>query len=133
MTKNLTLFLFAFFTVIITLPACSQRKPSVQENISFLTAVVKNNLKQYFDQKKANDLIEKVTEMERKKLFEGVSAEVAAKMITNMLRKETNDKHFNIIAYTIKPQADVKQTQAQNQQPFTAGITSSKLLKNNFG
>ncbi|WP_025142023.1 S41 family peptidase [Pedobacter jeongneungensis] len=132
MIKNFTAILSVFFTFIIAFPACSQRKPSVQQDISLLLSVVQNNLKeQYFDKKKANYLAEKIQEMEREKLFEGVSAEVAAKMITNMLRKETSDKHFNVIAYTIKPQAEVKQ--AQNQQPFTAGITSVKILKNDIG
>ncbi|WP_316824411.1 S41 family peptidase [Pedobacter miscanthi] len=133
MIKNFTVILSLLLVAIITLPACSQHKPSAAENINFLTVVVKTNLKNYFDQNKADELIEKVTEMERKKLFEGVSEEVAAKMITDMLRKETHDKHFNIIAYTIKPQAEAKQTQPQNQQPFTAGITSIKILKNNIG
>lgn len=135
MVKNFTAILSLFLVSIITLTACSQHKPSVQEDISFLTTVVKTNLKQqYFDKKKADNLVKKVTEMERKKLFENASVQVAAKMITDMLRKETNDKHFNVIAYTIEPQTEAKpQSQPQKQPPFTAGITSIKILKNNIG
>lgn len=108
-----------------------EQKASAEQDISFLINAVKDNLlRQYFDKSKAEYLSKKLIEMERENLFEGLTAEVAAQMITDMLRKETKDKHFNVMAYPINP--DQKQASLP-VPPFTGGITSVKILKNNIG
>jgi C-terminal processing protease CtpA/Prc len=134
MFQQIKLIITILFTSITVLTSCAQNsnnKITTQKNIAFLISMVQINLKQqYFDKSKADILSNKLAEMEREKLFDGVTTEVAAQMITNMLRKETNDKHFNIIAYKVNPQTQQAPAQAK---PFTAGINSIKILKDNIG
>ncbi|PWS33279.1 S41 family peptidase [Pedobacter paludis] len=125
--------LFAILNGVVLL-SCSQnniKKATAKEDISFMVSVLKSSLtQQYFDKKKATDLVQKLTEMEQQKMFEGVSDSAATEMVTNMLRKETNDKHFNVIAYPKIPSI-------QNDKPqpklSSAGISRFKILKNNIG
>ncbi|GGH08954.1 S41 family peptidase [Pedobacter zeae] len=132
MIKTFKSLVPALLALIITTSSCAQRKPSTQQNISLLIATVQNNLKQqYFNREKGIFLAEKLAEMQQNKAFEGLTADSAAKTITAMLRKETNDKHFNIIAYNIVPAPKAEKVAAQ--PPFTAGITTVKVLKNNIG
>lgn len=123
--------LFIFITVLTSCAQSGNDKISTQKDISFLITVLPIQLKQqYFDKSKAEILSNKIAAMEREKLFEGVTAEVAAQMVTDMLRKETNDKHFNVVAYQVNPDPQQAQVQAK---PFTAGISSIKILKDNIG
>jgi C-terminal processing protease CtpA/Prc len=129
--KVLILFLFIGIQL-----SCAQKKDekfSAQQDIRMLLSILKDNLaKQYFDKPKADSLVKKLTEMDTKKAFEGKSQEVAAQMITEMLRKETKDKHFNVIAYPIQPEQQQQQAPATNTTS-TGGIASTKILKNNIG
>ncbi|WP_170827262.1 S41 family peptidase [Arcticibacter eurypsychrophilus] len=126
--------LILLFVIITSIPSCTSSKNqenSTEQDITLLINAVRNNLEQqYFAKIKAHFLSEKLRIMEREKLFEGVSAEVAAQMITTMLRKETHDKHFNVISYQIKPESD---QEALQPLPFTGGISRIMILKNNIG
>ena len=134
MFQNIKLAVTVLFFSISALTSCAQSdndKIATEKDISFLIAVLPIQLKQqYFDKSKADILSNKLAEMERKKLFEGVTAEVAAQIVTDMLRKETNDKHFNVVAYSVNPNPQQVQAQAK---PFTAGISSVKILKDDIG
>jgi C-terminal processing protease CtpA/Prc len=128
---NLFSLILLFFVGIQLSCAQKQQKSSAQQDVSALIAILKYNLSsQYFDKAKSDLLVKNLIEMESKKVFDGNSAEVSAQMITDMLRKETKDKHFNVIAYHIDP--DQKQD-TWKQTVFTGGITSVKILKNNIG
>lgn len=134
MTHKLQVYSIALLVFIAIQFSCAQNKKhevSARQDISLLLNVLKDNLaKQYFDRTMADHLTKELVKMEGEKLFEGVSAEVAAQMITDMLRRETHDKHFNVIAYNVNP---VNKQTALQKIPFTGGITSVKILKNNIG
>jgi len=130
MTCNIKLILLIVFVFINSQLSYAQndgQKTTEQQDIYRLVGLLRDNLtKQYFDKTKAEYLSKKLKDMDNNKMFDGISVEVAAKMMTDMLRKETNDKHFNVTAYHIN--ADNNQAVLQNA-PFTAGLTSIKILK----
>lgn len=125
--------LFAFLHGAVLL-SCSQnnvKKASAKEDITLMISVLKTNLtQQYFDKNKAADLVQKLTDMEHQKMFDGLSDSVAAQQITDMLRKETHDKHFNVIAY---PKNPVPQKNKAQPVISPAGISKYLILKNNIG
>ncbi|WP_448103908.1 S41 family peptidase [Pedobacter panaciterrae] len=71
----------------------------MKEEISFMIGALQSRLTEdYFDKKKGIDLVEKLTKMEKRKEFDGLSSIDATKKVTDFLRKETGDKHFSVSA-----------------------------------
>lgn len=116
----------------IVFAACSQRikKASSQEDISLMISVVKTGLTDhYFDKQKAAYLVGKLEEMEKQKVLEKLSPDSAAKIVTKMLRKETNDKHFSVIAAPKQP----KQGSIPQVVLPSSGISKYRILTGNIG
>lgn len=124
---NITLALLVFIC-----SACAQdAKISAKKDKEMLLNIVKISLaQQYFDKEKASDLVDKLTKMEKQQKFDHASLVEVAQMITDFLRKETNDKHFNIAAYPVQPVGgDIQKT-----IPYpAAGISDYHIEKNNIG
>lgn len=126
------LFKIVLVFMVMIGPACSQSPAiSAKKDVAMLLNLVKISLKQqYFDQVMASKLTDQLTAMENQKKFEHVSAEKAAQMITDFLRSETHDKHFNISAYTSE---SITQAVSKSPQLSAAGISDYHIEKNNIG
>ena len=84
----------------------------------------------YFDSAKGKILNSKLDEMLIKHLKDTFSLKNAADEITQMLRAETNDKHFNLLVLDKKAQVQRTKDEAEN---VGAGITEIKILNKHIG
>lgn len=127
---SVALFTLAFLSVLM---GQNQVKPKVSNsrNIDFMVNELKSQIgNKYFDKAKGIVLISKLDEMLVKHLLDTSSLENAAAAITEMLRKETNDKHFNLVVLDKKQQAQQAKSQAQH---VGGGISGIKVLEKNIG
>ncbi|MCF3109267.1 S41 family peptidase [Niabella sp. CC-SYL272] len=85
--------------------------------------------KSYFDKEKAAVLNKILAEKFANGDFKNLSPETTTEKITQLLRKETNDKHFNLTYFSTKATGG----QQQNQAADNGGIAEVRKLKNNIG
>lgn len=126
------LIILLLLLTCFNLQSCVEdQKALTQKDVYLLIDVLRKNLEeQYFDKDKAIKLSKKLLEMKEQQQFDGISAEEATERITTMLRQETRDKHFNVMAYHKTASA---QNASQAETPFTGGITQVKMLDQQVG
>ncbi|RZK38172.1 MAG: hypothetical protein EOO90_23150, partial [Pedobacter sp.] len=129
MYRNRLIYL-TFTSLVLILPALAQQaKTSSEKDKEMLLTILKISLaQQYFDNEKASILVDKLTQMEIQRKFDGASVAEVAQTVTDFLRKETNDKHFNISADPIQP---VHSKIEKRITYSAAGISDYHIEKNN--
>ncbi|WP_449436200.1 hypothetical protein [Pedobacter steynii] len=106
-------------------------KATAKEEISLMLGSLKSHLTEdYFDKKKGIDLVKKLTEMEKKKVFDGLSSIDAAQKVTDILREETGDKHFRVSV--TQRFSEVKDNIMANQRSIS-GFSKVSILKHSVG
>ncbi|RZK21063.1 MAG: hypothetical protein EOO86_02290 [Pedobacter sp.] len=106
-------------------------KSLARADISLMIKLVKTGIDQhYFDKNKGAELNRKLTQMELQHKFDSVSTDSAAKMITEMLRREAKDKHFNVMSFSSLP---TKQEPKNKPAYSSTGISNVKILNNKIG
>lgn len=127
-------FLLGFTLLVLaaSIFGCSQRPQTLtKKDASILVEVVNKALSnQYFDKSKAPGLVAKIALLHRNRGLENISPVDAARLITDLLRKETNDKHFNVIAY---PSIAPSEAVANTPKLSVAGISQYQVMKHNIG
>lgn len=130
--KNISFLAILSLASIIFFSTCSSNhKNSSEDDIELLVHLLKLNLKeQYFDKDKASKLISKLEYMEDNHKFVSLTVMQAAELLTKLLRKETNDKHFNVIA---APSESQTKSSTSKSILSAAGISDYRIVNHNLG